>query len=344
MDAVLTDLLRRNSRSLYLSLQVLPAEIREAMGLGYLLCRAADSIADTRAVSPERRTRALELFRDQYLSAKRPDHSSAILAVVQEGPENADEKALLRSIEACHDLFLDMPEGERGLLTEVVDAVTRGMLFDLERFPLEKAKGDPVALPDAAATEEYCRLIGGAPGVFWTKLCYLRLHKIHEADMRRMLELGRRYGEGLQMVNILRDLAEDARLRRCYLPAGDLAAAGVAPADLLEPGNVERLRPAVLKWTRWGLERLDSGAEYLNRIPPEMARLRLAVSWPLILGYKTLQMIAQSGDLLDPKKKVKVPKFEVMKLMPSVVALSRTPRRLAKIIDDLGAKAKTEVR
>src|SRR5205085_6562347 len=41
------DLLRRVSRSFYLSLAILPRPLREPIGLAYLLARATDTVADT---------------------------------------------------------------------------------------------------------------------------------------------------------------------------------------------------------------------------------------------------------------------------------------------------------
>ena len=46
---LLGPLLRRVSRSFYLTLRVLPATLRTPIGLAYLLARAADTLADTRS-------------------------------------------------------------------------------------------------------------------------------------------------------------------------------------------------------------------------------------------------------------------------------------------------------
>ena len=45
---LLEGLLKGVSRSFYLTLRVLPANLRQPVGLAYLLARAADTIADTR--------------------------------------------------------------------------------------------------------------------------------------------------------------------------------------------------------------------------------------------------------------------------------------------------------
>ena len=44
-------------------------------------------------------------------------------------------------------------------------------------------------------------------------------------------------GVALQIVNIMRDVAEDAGRDRIYLPADEMAAHGVAEGDLLDGGR-----------------------------------------------------------------------------------------------------------
>ena len=61
------DLLKRNSRSFYLTLRVLPRAIRHQIGLAYLLARTTDTIADTEIVSPGQRLNALDQLRERFL-------------------------------------------------------------------------------------------------------------------------------------------------------------------------------------------------------------------------------------------------------------------------------------
>src|SRR5207253_7884257 len=65
-DELLGDLLRQVSRSFYLSLAILPAPLREPLGLGYLLARAADTVTDTRLIARPERIRHLETLRRRY--------------------------------------------------------------------------------------------------------------------------------------------------------------------------------------------------------------------------------------------------------------------------------------
>ena len=57
-------LLKRVSRAFYLSIRVLPAQVRHPVGIAYLLARVADTISDTDALPAERRLESLIAFRN----------------------------------------------------------------------------------------------------------------------------------------------------------------------------------------------------------------------------------------------------------------------------------------
>src|SRR5436305_2060426 len=62
-DATLDEILSEVSRSFYLSLAVLPRAVRAQISVAYLVARAADTIADTRAVRAPRRRELLSELR-----------------------------------------------------------------------------------------------------------------------------------------------------------------------------------------------------------------------------------------------------------------------------------------
>src|SRR5437660_10100423 len=59
-----TTILRSVSRSFYLSIRLLPAQLREPIALAYLLARATDSVADTAGISGLVRIEALKMLSD----------------------------------------------------------------------------------------------------------------------------------------------------------------------------------------------------------------------------------------------------------------------------------------
>ena len=91
-----------------------------------------------------------------------------------------------------------------------LEAVLDGMAWDVS---------DPPVAPDRPALARYCRQVAGSVGV-------MTLAVLGYRD-QRSLRLAEVLGEALQFTNILRDLSEDARRGRLYLPADLLEGAGV---------------------------------------------------------------------------------------------------------------------
>ena len=68
------------------------------------------------------------------------------------------------------------------------------------------------------------------------------LVKMGEDRQEEFFEKGVRFGKALQMINILRDIPEDLRFGRCYIPRDELARYGLTPEDLLDSKNIDKFR------------------------------------------------------------------------------------------------------
>src|SRR5215510_6259461 len=64
--SLLYQILPQVSRSFYLSLRVLPQSVRQPIGLAYLFCRAADTIADTALLPRDLRLSYLGQYRAAF--------------------------------------------------------------------------------------------------------------------------------------------------------------------------------------------------------------------------------------------------------------------------------------
>jgi farnesyl-diphosphate farnesyltransferase len=119
-----------------------------------------------------------------------------------------------------------------------------------------------------------------------------------------------RFGKGLQLVNILRDLPKDLRLGRCYVPEDRLKMNGLTPKDLLKPENVTRFRPLYDSYLDLAGTHLQAGWDYTNDLPYLQVRLRLACAWPILIGIATLKKL-RTAQMLDPSHRVKVSRAEI---------------------------------
>jgi len=193
------------------------------------------------------------------------------------------------------------------------------MQKDLTRFPghtIPTGGGrGPVALRTLDELDQYTYDAAGCVGEFWTRLMCAHRAALRAWDVEAMATVGIRFGKGLQLTNVLRDLATDLRRGRCYIPIAVLEPAGLRPADLLDPATLPKFRPVLTRLLRIALEHLDQGWLYTMAIPSREVRLRLACAWPILFAVKTLQRLSVSPSLLDPKVTLKMTRGELYRVL-----------------------------
>jgi phytoene synthase len=177
-------------------------------------------------------------------------------------------------------------------------ALSRELALARERFALPLAEceamiagmetdaADRVRLADEAALETYCRRVAGSVGAM-----AVRVFGAPEAEA-----FGLALGRTFQLVNVLRDIDEDALRERVYLPLDLLAAHGIGGVDasaaeiVRHPRFAEACRPLV--------ERARSG---FAEAEAEIARLDARALLParvMMWGYRRLldRLIARGFD------------------------------------------------
>ena len=103
-----------------------------------------------------------------------------------------------------------------GISAEHLNEIIDGMQMDLTQ----------TRYLDFAALERYCYHVAGVVGMLAAG--------IFGYGDRRTLDYAKRLGTAFQLTNIIRDVGEDARKNRIYLPIADLQRFGVGAADLLQ--------------------------------------------------------------------------------------------------------------
>jgi len=322
---LLTDVLQQVSRSFYKTLWILPRSVRRPISLAYLLARATDTIADTEMLPVKLRLEALRRFRERIAGEHRQPLEFGELAAQQGTP---GERVVLERAEEALAFLDDCPEEDRQNIRDVLQTITSGQELDLQRFGGATVESI-VTLRNDAELEDYTYRVAGCVGEFWTRMCENHVFHAMELDVLTLStphfgQLSVRFGKGLQLVNILRDLPVDLRKGRCYLPEEKLRAAGLAPGDLLKPENESRLRPVYDTYLDAAQAHLKAGWEYTNLVPGS-PRVRLACAWPILIGVRTLALL-RKGNVLDSTHRIKVSRGEVKRIiLRSVVGLIVPP-------------------
>lgn len=332
---LLTTLLKSVSRAFYLSLRVLPADLREPIGLAYLLARAADTIADTPLLPPERRLSHLRAFRTRLAGEADAADMSAELDTAFANPA---ERALLQALPHAFALLESLTEFDRERTRAVVFTLTRGMEIDLTTFPPTEA-GTVTALKTRDQLDDYIYHIAGCVGEFWTEISMAHTPALGGWDGTRMSALGVRFGSALQLTNILRDAPKDLRIGRCYLPHSELGRVGLRPADLLDARNAARARPLLVWGIRTALTDFAAAERYILAIPRRCLRLRLAALWPVLIGLSTLALLARADNWLSPAAPIKMPRRFVYVIIAVSLICGRSNRLLALWIGRLRRRA-----
>jgi farnesyl-diphosphate farnesyltransferase len=299
------------SRSFYLSIRLLPKKLRDPVSLSYLLARASDTIADTTEVPIDLRTEKLKLLARGIQGEALGDAIVDLSATLPPLQKNKAERALIESLQPCLDWLEQSDVLDREEVRAVLDQINRGQILDLERFRNPK---QIVALQTSAELDEYTYLVAGSVGEFWTRLCFRHLPKFTARSEDEMLGMAKRYGMGLQLINILRDAGADLRAGRCYFPNEDLAVAAMEPSQILrEP---ERFQPIYRKWREKAERGVEAGLQYARAI--RNRRVRTATVLPALIGTRTLALLRDAG-ATALRRHIKVPRRKVRAIVASLI-------------------------
>ena len=310
--AVLTNpkidsLLERTSRSFYPTLKYLPKKIRGQIGLLYLLARVADTIADSKHGETEVLLEALSAYNEvaQGRSQTLPDFME-----LAEAQTNEHEAELLRNVDDVVEGLKDYDQGDQQRILSCLDIIIGGQILDLQRFGMAKEGGSISSLTTDLELDDYAFRVAGCVGVFWTEMSLAHLIKLSPEDEKIFQEKGVRFGKALQMINILRDIPEDLRFGRCYIPSEVLQEHGLKPEDLMDETNLESFRPVYDAYLDLTNEHLEAATDYIRMIPEKQFRLKASTMLPVLIGQRTVTLL-RTGNILNSEERIKVTRDEM---------------------------------
>jgi farnesyl-diphosphate farnesyltransferase len=215
MPVSIDDLLRKTSRTFALAIPLLPEPTKRSTCLAYLLFRIADTLEDGELWTRPARAGALEAFHELLGDATEGQaRDRARQWLVQPPTHNA----------ACVELLDAMPE----VLGEVarLEPSTQAILFKHAKRTAEGMRATVTTMDETGGLNlrsidelrAYCYIVAGIVGELLTEL-FIHDAPSLESVRSTLVEHQVAFGEGLQLVNILKDQSADATDGRAYLPA-----------------------------------------------------------------------------------------------------------------------------
>lgn len=214
--ARIEDLLVRTSRTFALAIPLLPEPTCREVTIGYLLFRIADTFEDA-SVHWERghRLRALSEFAE--LLRQPSPRAAAELVPGWTVPPPSEHEGYV-------ELVADTPlvvAAFRALAPAARRTIARHTVRTAERMASFVERADArgsLRLEDLHDLRAYCYAVAGIVGEMLTDLFVLGSPEL-EGSRQFLSDRAAEFGEGLQLVNILKDSSSDAAEGRFYLPA-----------------------------------------------------------------------------------------------------------------------------
>ncbi|DAC23328.1 MAG TPA: phytoene/squalene synthase family protein [Candidatus Thalassarchaeaceae archaeon] len=299
----------REAANFYHSFKYLPDEQRRAMCAYYAFCRRADDIADGD-------------YRDLFPGSSGPKDEEALEYIdrIEEMIQRVPVVDRTSFIDKMSQLFFF----RKKLSTAYNDLVSTDPIFLALKDTVQKYHIPRIHLDDLIAGMEddffqdryetfedlyrYCYRVASTVGL----VCI----DIYGYENPKAREHAEAWGVFMQLVNILRDVQEDADRGRVYLPIEDLARHGIQPEDVLE-GRLKE-HPGWEPFVTEFIERIEVYRDRALDLLP-MLKPKMRFSPAIMMGFyrSILKKIRRNdGDVFS--QRVKLNKVEKLTLALSI--------------------------
>jgi farnesyl-diphosphate farnesyltransferase len=313
------------SRTFAISIGFLPGVLGRAVLTAYLLCRIADTIEDDGNAPPARKQELLDAFLHCFDDPDAADAFPSLAADIGGDPAHVD---LLRHTDLVCVLLRSLPDGTRSRVVHWVGVMVVGMRKFVGLYP----RG--IRIQTVAEYREYCYYVAGTVGCMLTELWHEHASSVGAAELARLRTKCEQFGEALQTVNILKDIAHDAEHENSiYIPERTLVEHGSRHQTLLDEAHRARNHAAVASFIELAWHDLDDALDYLVMIPRRAVAIRAFCVLPLLFAYATLRDLAASQLMLRSGGQVKISRAEVKSLTFAGLASLVSNRALRRLVE-----------
>jgi farnesyl-diphosphate farnesyltransferase len=279
---------------------MLPGLLRDALTIGYLLLRNADTLEDAYKWPKDRRISALDELCGLILT--QDEEGAKRFAATFQNEKGIDDLRHLELLQLTPYLFEQLrylPVGYSIAVRNHVARVIRRMQIwvaqhdDHNRLRIERIKD----------LDDYCYSVAGIVGELITALIAIYQPAIDKTRLLVLHTLETACGAGLQLTNIIKDVFRDHLEGRYYIPHAYL------PFE--DGGSVSKMKPILA----YAYRNLCLGRDYACVIPEDEVAIRKAVLLPLLLAVATLVTLLEKLEALFEGVEVKISRQRVAEII-----------------------------
>ncbi len=294
------------SRSFAIGIEFLKGDLQKSVLVGYLLCRIIDTVEDDRYLDLNLKKQYLNRFIDCFSDVKKANYYNSIADELTGDKYHID---LVRNTNKVFQIYYSLSANTQKILKKWVTEMSNGMALFVTRYP------NGIRIVSLNEYKEYCYYVAGTVGYILTELWKEYGSFINDKSYQIMLKNSVIFGEALQTINILKDIAWDAKGENSiYIPSEILLKYGITHDTLL----IDNLRPkaelAINEIIHLAYQDIQISLEYLKSIPRINFRIRFFCIFPLLLALATLKKFEESENKMTPENVIKVTRSDVKKI------------------------------
>ncbi len=300
--AVCRKIAKREAKNFYYAFRVLPKQRRDAMCAVYAFMRRADDLADDESTTLEQRREQMAAWMSSWREPAAGAAADPVFQALRDTQRRFDiPDALLEDLVRGTSMDLSLGEGSSGSSIDLGDGLRGYRTFD--------------------DLYQYCYLVASVVG-----LVCIRIFGYTNPEAELLAE---KTGIAFQLTNILRDVKEDARQKRIYLPQDLLREFSVTNAELLALCEGKALRAndramivalSVQAWEYY---------EAARRLLPMIDAESRPALWVMVEIYSGLlgQIDRRQGDVFSSRARVPTAKKMFSMMRGAAMSLRNVNRR-----------------
>lgn len=292
------------SRTFAPTIKMLPKLLYVPVAVAYLLCRMADTVEDEESLSVDEKMYLLDL----YIAIFKSNNKDVYHKFINETSfinEHSPDVVLLHNFSKVYRVFNSFSsEVKKHIGFWVVE-----MSIGMKKYTQSSKKSKLQFLKSMNELDEYMYYVAGTVGNLLTSLFAHFSSKITPPVKKKLESFSESFGKGLQMVNIIRDMAVDLKRGQSYIPDEILEKYRLTRKSIFEAKNTEQAQHMFNELIETAVNHMDKAIAYIVTIPKDETRIRLFCLLPVFWAMRTLQKIQTNTLLLLEKDKIKISRW-----------------------------------
>jgi farnesyl-diphosphate farnesyltransferase len=276
-------ILPKVSRTFALTIPQLPAGLEEIVANAYLLCRLADTIEDDSVLGSTTKAAFMDEFLRVINGTADPEDFARRLVPQLSNQTLEAERDLVANTPRVVRITSTFSDTQRNAVIRCVTTMCRGMPEFQHHNTLD-------GLPSLVDLDRYCYFVAGIVGEMLTELFCEHCDDL-ASQRAEMMELALRFGQGLQMTNILKDVWEDRNSNTCWLPRSLFNDIDGGLSQAMHSRNSDAMTNGITELVGIAHAHLQSALQYTQLIPKNQPGIRRFCLWAIGMAVLTLRKI-----------------------------------------------------